>query len=58
MLLICGICLMDVHHYHHYLDISKWNTNIVTDMRYMFSGCSNTIFSKDIKSKFNKALAL
>ena len=37
-------------------DISKWNTNNVTDMSYMLSGCSNTIFSKFIKAKFANAL--
>ena len=35
-------------------DISKWNTNNVTinDMSFMFNECSNTIFSKFIKTKF------
>ena len=36
-------------------DISKWNTNNDTDMSFMFSGCSNTIFSKFIKIKFANA---
>ena len=37
-------------------DISKWNTNKVTYMSYMFDGCSNTIFSKVTKAKFSEAL--
>ena len=30
-------------------DISKWNTNNVIEIYYIFDGCSNTIFSKFIK---------
>ena len=33
-------------------DISKWNTNNVTNMDYMFDGCSNIILSKIIKKIF------
>ena len=33
-------------------DISKWNTNKVTNMGDMFYGCPNIIFSKAIKEKF------
>ena len=36
-------------------DISKWNTNNVINMNHMFNGCSNTIFSKFIKTKFANA---
>ena len=36
-------------------DISKWNINNVIYMNNMFYNCSNTIFSKSIKSKFAKA---
>ena len=28
-------------------DISKWNTNNAINMRYMFYGCLNIIFSKN-----------
>ena len=37
-------------------DISKWDTNNVINMRFMFSECSNTIFSKFIKTKFANAI--
>ena len=37
-------------------DISNWITNNVTNMSDMFNGSLNTIFSKVIKTKFNKAL--
>ena len=33
-------------------DISKWNTSNVTNMSNMFSGCSNIILSKVIKTTF------
>ena len=33
-------------------DISKWNTNNITDMSDMFSEIPNIIFSKAIKIKF------
>ena len=33
-------------------DISKWNTNNVTDIRYMFSRCHNLIISEKTKRKF------
>ena len=33
-------------------DISKWNTNNVTDMYSMFSGCLNIIISKIITEQF------
>ena len=34
-------------------DISKWNTNNVTYIIQMFSGCSNIILSKAIKTRFH-----
>ena len=34
-------------------DISKWNTNNVTDMNHMFYGCSNMILSTNIKTRFH-----
>ena len=34
------------------LDLSKWNTNNVTDMSYMFSGCSLLLSLPDL-SKWN-----
>ena len=34
-------------------DISKWNTNKVTDMYNIFYGCLNIIVPKIIKTKFN-----
>jgi len=33
-------------------DISKWNTNNVTDMSYMFYDCNKIKFSEEIKKKF------
>ena len=33
-------------------DISKWDTNNVTKMSYMFDDCSNIILSKVIKATF------
>ena len=33
-------------------DISKWNTNNVDNMCYMFIGCLDIILSTDIKAKF------
>ena len=32
-------------------DISKWNTSNVTDMRWMFDGCNESL---KIPSKFNE----
>ena len=34
-------------------DISKWNTNNVTDMSYMLRECLNIIIPKIISTKFN-----
>ena len=33
-------------------DISKWNTNNVTDMSYMFDGCKSLSLSETIKIRF------
>ena len=33
---------------HH--DISKWNINNITDMSYMFNGCSSLAFLPDISN--------
>ena len=34
-------------------DISKWNTNNVTDMSNMFYECPNIIISRVIRTKFH-----
>ena len=33
-------------------DISKWNTNNVSDMRNMFEDCLNIIISEECKEKY------
>ena len=39
------------------LDLSKWNTNNVTDMSFLFNGCKSLSSLPDI-SKWNKIMSL